>query len=134
MLIDRGEDAATISTFIFLLSLPWTVKPLYGLISDFVPLAGYRAKSYLVLGSIISAAALFALAAQPLSIDRFQLLLWLLPPAISVAFADVVINALLIERGQPQGWTGNCNRSSGPLSTEPRPWPAGAAVTSASII
>ncbi|HEX4142444.1 MAG TPA: hypothetical protein VHY91_02750 [Pirellulales bacterium] len=106
LLLDRGENAATISSFMFLLSLPWTIKPLYGLISDFLPLAGYRRKSYLAVGSAISAAALFALAAQPTSIDRLHLLLWLAPPAVSVAFADVVIDALLIERGQPQGWTG----------------------------
>ena len=106
LLIDRGETAATISTFMFLLSLPWAIKPLYGLISDFIPLAGYRRKSYLVLGSAISAAALFMLATQSDSIDKMHLIVWLLPPAISVAFADVVIDALLIERGQPQGWTG----------------------------
>lgn len=106
LLIEQGESAAAISTFMFLLSLPWTIKPLYGLVSDFVPLAGYRRKSYLVLGSAISAAALFALAVQSNAIDKASLLIWLLPPAISVAFADVVIDALLIERGQPQGWTG----------------------------
>ena len=71
-----------------------------------MPLHGYRRKSYLLVGSAISAAALFALAAQPDAIDKIPLLLWLLPPAVSVAFADVVIDALMIERGQPHGWTG----------------------------
>ena len=86
--------------------MPWTVKPLYGLITDFLPLAGYRRKSYLMLTSAVSAAALFTLASQPDSIDKIRLFALLLPSAISVAFSDVVIDALLIERGQPQGWTG----------------------------
>lgn len=30
-------------------SIPWMVKPLYGFISDSVPLFGYRRRSYLVL-------------------------------------------------------------------------------------
>jgi predicted MFS family arabinose efflux permease len=106
LLMERNESAATISTFLLILELPWGIKPLYGLISDFVPLHGYRRKSYLLIGSAISAAALFALAAQPDEIDKIPLLLWLLPPAVSVAFADVVIDALMIERGQPHGWTG----------------------------
>jgi hypothetical protein len=29
--------------------LPWMVKPLYGFISDTVPLWGYRRRSYLVV-------------------------------------------------------------------------------------
>ncbi|HEY1785444.1 MAG TPA: MFS transporter [Pirellulales bacterium] len=106
LLMERKESAATISTFLLFLELPWGIKPLYGLISDFVPLAGYRRKSYLVLASAVSAVALFLLAAQPDSIDKVPLLLWLLPLAVSVAFSDVVIDALMIERGQPHGWTG----------------------------
>src|SRR5438445_4434652 len=32
--------------------LPWIIKPLYGLISDFIPLFGYRRKSYLVAANV----------------------------------------------------------------------------------
>ncbi|HTU25959.1 MAG TPA: hypothetical protein VMF30_11210, partial [Pirellulales bacterium] len=105
LLLDRGEDAGSVATFLFVVSLPWAVKPLYGLLSDFVPLAGYRRKSYLALTSALSAAAMFGLALQEESLDKPHLLAWLMPPAICVAFADVVIDALLIERGQPAGWT-----------------------------
>jgi hypothetical protein len=30
-------------------NFPWIIKPIYGLVSDFVPLFGYRRKSYLIL-------------------------------------------------------------------------------------
>jgi len=36
-------------------TIPWYVKPVYGLISDFVPLFGRRRKSYLVLTSGLAA-------------------------------------------------------------------------------
>ena len=106
LLIERGESTESISTFVFLLSLPWTIKPLYGLVSDSFPLAGYRRKSYLVLVGLATATAMFGLAAQPSTISNAQLFWWLVPPAVAVAFSDVVIDALMIERSQPAGWTG----------------------------
>jgi hypothetical protein len=36
--------------------IPWLIKPIYGLISDFVPLFGQRRKSYFVLTSGIATA------------------------------------------------------------------------------
>jgi BT1 family protein len=59
-----------------------------------------------VLASLVSAMAMFGLAMQPASIDQAALFWWLLPPAIAVAFSDVAIDALMIERAQPSGWTG----------------------------
>src|ERR1700749_2340131 len=45
----QGWTPFQITAFISLFNLPWIIKPLYGLISDFVPLFGYRRKSYLIL-------------------------------------------------------------------------------------
>ena len=42
-------------------SIPWLIKPLWGFISDSVPLFGYRRKSYLILCGTLGAAAGFAL-------------------------------------------------------------------------
>ena len=33
-----GESPATLGALMALLALPWTIKPLFGLLSDFVPL------------------------------------------------------------------------------------------------
>lgn len=101
-------DAGEIGRFSALIMLPWSIKPLYGLISDFLPLAGYRRKSYLVLTSSLSAAAMFGLSALPLEPGDTTLLLGLLMvPAVGIAFSDVAIDALMIENGQPRGWTGH---------------------------
>ncbi|MGC1856513.1 MAG: hypothetical protein WA725_07115, partial [Pseudolabrys sp.] len=53
------QVAAALTAF----NLPWIIKPVYGLVSDFVPLFGYRRKSYLVLASILATGA-YLLAAQ----------------------------------------------------------------------
>ncbi len=106
LLRERGQTIDEISGFVFLLALPWAVKPLYGLISDGLPLAGYRRKSYLVVAGAVSAVSFFLLAAMPSDLAPNQLFWLLLPPAIAVAFSDVAIDALMIERAQPVGWTG----------------------------
>ncbi len=38
-----NQNAAQINTFMALMALPWAFKPLYGLLTDFVPLAGRAA-------------------------------------------------------------------------------------------
>lgn len=43
-------DAMTqVAVLVGLAGLPWVVKPLYGFISDSIPLFGYRRRSYLML-------------------------------------------------------------------------------------
>lgn len=42
--------------------LPWTIKPLYGFLSDGLPLFGYRRKSYLVGAGAVGTSAWLALA------------------------------------------------------------------------
>ena len=107
LLIRWGKSTAEIGALSAYLLLPWSIKPIYGLISDFVPLAGYHRKSYLVLTSALAAAALLALSVMRLGPDDTHTLLWLLLlPTFGVAFGDVVIDALMIQRGQPYGWTG----------------------------
>ena len=54
-------SAAQTGFFFGLIGLGWTIKPLYGLISDFLPLAGYQRKSYLLLMSALGASSWFAL-------------------------------------------------------------------------
>lgn len=96
-----------ISLFATLLSLPWWFKPLYGLLSDFVPLAGYRRRSYLLLSTAATVAGLLYLSFAPLSHPSLGwLLAVLLIPTVGVAFSDVVADALMVEKGQPRGMTG----------------------------
>jgi hypothetical protein len=46
---------AQVAVLMGLAGLPWVVKPLYGFISDSVPLFGYRRRSYLILCGLAGA-------------------------------------------------------------------------------
>lgn len=93
--------------FMALLSVPWLIKPVYGLLSDLVPLCGSRRKSYLVVCSLAALVGFAGLLARPPAQGE-QAWLWmaLLLPTVGVAFCDVVIDALMVENGQRLGITG----------------------------
>lgn len=102
-----GRDAAEIAAFGAILSIPWMIKPLYGLFTDFLPLADYRRKSYLLLTSAASLAGLALLYCLELPPNAVSwLLVLLLVPTVGVAFSDVVVDALMVEKGQPRRITG----------------------------
>ena len=62
MLKELGKNAADVAALLSLLMIPWMIKPVYGLVSDFCPLFGYRRKSYLAL-AYGTAAVCYTLAA-----------------------------------------------------------------------
>jgi len=107
LLRNWGYSAASTAWFIAVLSIAWAIKPLYGLLTDFVPLAGSRRRSYLLLTTAVASISLTAVYLLPLTSDRaLLLLLLLLPTAVAIAFSDVVIDAMMIAVGQPRGMTG----------------------------
>lgn len=102
-----NQSDMQISTFMALMALPWGFKLLYGLLTDFVPLFGQRRRSYLLLSTAVTAAGLCYLGLTPLPAGQTGLLLLLLVlPTLGVAFSDVVIDALMVDKGQPLGLTG----------------------------
>src|SRR3569623_1327807 len=107
LLRDWGKTTEQVAAFVAFLTLPWCLKPLFGLLSDFVPVAGYRRKSYLLAASAIAAATFGALVVWPLPMGAERpLLSWLTAAAMAVICGDVVIDALMIESTQPLGMTG----------------------------
>src|SRR6266850_4329527 len=79
-------NKARITEFTGLLGLAWSVKPIFGLLSDFVPLAGYRRKSYLILASLVTMASLAGLYNLPLGPKMYRVLFVLLfLPTMAVA-------------------------------------------------
>ena len=107
LLMRWGRSDAEITTFMVLLGIPWIVKPLYGLLTDFVPIFGTRRKGYLLLAGGATAVSLLALYAFPVRAGSWYALLgWLMVPAVAVALADVASDALMIERSRPLGLTG----------------------------
>src|SRR5213078_5301967 len=62
ILKDRGLSAGQAADFFLIALIPWVIKPVYGLLSDFVPLFGRRRQSYFLLTSALAAVAGFWLA------------------------------------------------------------------------
>jgi MFS family permease len=108
LLTEWGESADAIGLFFTILAAPWCLKPVFGFLSDFFPLAGCRRKSYLIVTSLVAMAGFFALAWwTPWPVGAYgRLLSWLMVPTVAVIFANVVVDALMIETGQPRGITG----------------------------
>lgn len=98
-----GMDAAGASGFTAMLILPWTIKPLYGLLSDFVPILGSRRKSYLILAALLALSGFIAVALLGASLGTLKA--GLLTAAVGLAFTDVLCDAVMVERGQPLGAT-----------------------------
>jgi MFS family permease len=105
VLKDRGLSAGQVATFFALPTLPWLIKPVYGLLSDFVPLFGRRRKSYFLLMSGLAAAAGFWVAASPPA-SSWWLAVLITVMAVGLAFTDVLTDAVMVEAGRPRGLTG----------------------------
>jgi MFS family permease len=98
-------SAGQTATFFLLVTVPWFIKPVYGLVSDFVPLLGRRRQSYLMLTSGTAAVTGFVLAATgEHSYVALAVLVTLM--GLGLAFTDVLVDALMVETGRQLGLTG----------------------------
>ena len=86
-----------ISAFVSILNLPWMIKPIYGLVSDLVPLFGYRRKRYLLLANATAVAGY--LLVTRLTVPG-QLAFVLMLAAFATAISSAVSGAVLVENGQ----------------------------------
>ncbi len=90
-------DPVTISASLAILELPWVIKPLWGAISDFVPLFGYRRRPYLVLANI---AAVLGFAWVATRTTTSAVIPAMTVTAIAMAVSSTLCGALLVETGQ----------------------------------
>ena len=93
----HGWNPLEVTAFVTLFNLPWIIKPIYGLISDFLPLLGYRRKSYLVIANI--AATVGYLWVTQLNAPG-DLALALMLTAYAMAISSTLCGAVLVENGQ----------------------------------
>ena len=94
---DDGWTALQVTAYFAVLNFPWVIKPVFGLVSDFVPLFGYRRKSYLIIASVCAVAA-YAVIARHAEPGAFALPLLL--TSYAMATASTLCGALLAENGQ----------------------------------
>lgn len=102
---DGGMSAGQVANFFVISATPWLLKPVYGLLSDFVPLFGRRRTSYFVLSSGLAALAGFGVAFGG-SASYWTLVVLFTAMGLGLAFTDVMTDALMVESGRPRGLTG----------------------------
>ena len=102
---ERGLTAGQLAAFTWITTIPWFIKPVYGLLSDFVPLFGSRRRSYFLIMSGGAALAAGSVSLMPgvsyALLATMITLLWL-----GVGFTDVITDALMVENGKRVGLTG----------------------------
>ncbi|MCO6428615.1 MFS transporter [Nitrosomonas communis] len=94
-IMQLNEVGAT--SYLAILTIPWVIKPVYGLVSDFISLFGYHRKSWLLVLNLLSCLGYLWLAEIA---DGDQLIIALLLTAIGTAASDVIIDALMVENGR----------------------------------
>ena len=102
-------SATTLAYIGSLVSMAWWIKPGFGLLSDFVPIGGYRRKSYIYICNIFSILLWLALAGLaysqaittfwPIAIISFIM-------AFNFAMTDVVADGLMVQTGKVSDNTG----------------------------
>ena len=93
----HGWTPVQVTAFFTVFNLPWIIKPLYGMVSDFIPLFGYRRKSYLILANIAGTAGYFWVTRLLAPTDiAFALML----TAYAMAISSTLCGAVLVENGQ----------------------------------
>ena len=80
--------------------LPWSVKPIYGLLSDMRPIFRMRRKPYLFLSGLLGAAGYFSMATWVS--DFYGALFASILSGMGFAMADVIVDGIVAERSRSQ--------------------------------
>ncbi len=97
---DLGLSPAQVAALMGVASIPWVVKPLFGFMSDGLPLFGYRRRPYLILSGFLGTIAWLALAIWVNS--AWSATAVILLTSISVAISDVIVDSLIVERAREE--------------------------------
>lgn len=98
-----GWTVLQIAASLAVLDVPWIIKPLWGLVSDFVPLFGYRRRSYLLVSNLAAAVAFLGVTQV---IRPGPIVFALTLTSIAMAISSTLCGALLVENGQRHAASG----------------------------
>ena len=97
---DLGLSPAEVAALTGVATLPWTIKPLFGFLSDGLPIFGYRRRPYLVLSGLMGTAAWLVLAT--VAHTAWLATAMILLSSLSVAISDVIVDSLVVERARQE--------------------------------
>lgn len=83
-----------------IIMIPWSIKFLWGVMSDNVPIRGSRRRSYIVINAFISFLALMMLWPRGFVVDKYFITGLLFVSSLNTAFNNVVVDALLVSEAR----------------------------------
>lgn len=86
------------STIMGICTIPWMIKPLYGFISDSLPIFGYHRKPYIVMSGFLGCAAWGCLGTVAHTSTTATIMIVL--SSVSVAISDVIVDSIVVERAR----------------------------------
>lgn len=97
---DLGLTPAEVAALTGITALPWVVKPVFGFMSDGLPILGYRRRPYLIISGLLGTASWLALATVVDSAISATIVILL--TSLSVAISDVIVDSLIVERARKE--------------------------------
>ena len=97
---ELGMSPAQVSAMLGVVALPWIIKPLFGFMSDGLPIFGYRRRPYIILSGLLGTLAWVSLATivhTPLAATGAIAL-----SSLSLAVSDVIADSLVVERARKE--------------------------------
>ncbi|MBS1992230.1 MAG: MFS transporter [Cyanobacteria bacterium SZAS LIN-3] len=92
-----GMSADRATEYLTVLAIPWVIKPVFGLISDFLPLFGYRRKTYLFLTNALAAGAYLWITGLT---GPDEIIVAMMLTSIGMAASSTICGALMVENGK----------------------------------
>lgn len=100
---DLNWDASQIQILLNIAMIPWFVKPIFGILCDFLPIAGSRYKIYLLVANIAAALCFLALMGMT---SPLQVEIGLTLTAVGMSTVSAVSGAMLVANGKDSGQSG----------------------------
>ena len=97
---ELGMTPAEVSAMLGVVAIPWIIKPVFGFMSDGLPIFGYRRRPYIVLSGLLGTAAWVGMATivhTPLAATGAIAL-----SSLSLAVSDVIADSLVVERARKE--------------------------------
>ena len=95
---ELGLPPAEVAALMGVVTLPWVIKPVYGFLTDGLPIFGYRRKPYLILAGLLGSASWASLATVVET--PWQAVLASTVASLGVALSDVVVDSLVVQRAR----------------------------------
>ncbi|KAK4745989.1 hypothetical protein SAY87_012301 [Trapa incisa] len=93
---DRKLEPSEAQVYFGIIQIPWIVKPLWGLLTDTIPICGFRRRPYFLLSGCLTIVSMLLLSLGE-NVPLASALSCLVISSVGVAIADVTVDACVTE-------------------------------------